>query len=81
MISILVHLANAEPVKLDVEELPSPTDNFIIGDNPRERSDKELAWIDEGVKTVIFPAWRVNFIQVLPSGDEQVEFPMPFRED
>lgn len=81
MISILLHLSNTEPVKAEVEELPNPADNFIICHNPRERSDKEFAWVDEGVKTVIFPAWRINFIQVLPSGEEQLDFPMPFRED
>ena len=80
MISLLVHIANSEPVKIDVEEMPSPTDNFLIGKNPRERSDKEVPWIDEGVTQVIFPWWRINYIQVLPSGDEEMDFPMPFRD-
>lgn len=80
MITILVHVANSEPVKVDVEELPSPTDNCVIGKNPRERSDKELSWLDEGVNQVIFPWWRINYIQVLPTGEEELDFPMPFRD-
>lgn len=80
MYSILVHVANSEPVKLDVEELPKPTDTCIIGRNPRERSDREFTWIDEGVTTVIFPWWRVNYVQVLPSGEDEPEYPLPFRE-
>jgi hypothetical protein len=80
MYSILVHISNAEPVKLDVEELPKVTDTCVIGKNPRERSDKEIKGIDEGVTTVIYPWWRINYIQILPSGEEEPEYPLPFRE-
>lgn len=80
MFSILVHISNAEPVKLDVDEMPKPTDNCVVGRNPRERSDKELIWIDEGVTTVIFPWHRINYIQVLPSGEESLDFPLLYRD-
>ncbi|MBC7869274.1 MAG: hypothetical protein H7Y09_00430 [Chitinophagaceae bacterium] len=78
--SILVHISNAEPVKIDVEELPTPADTCIIGKNPRERSDKELTWLDEGVTMVVFPWWRINYIQILPNQEEQLEFPLPFKD-
>lgn len=81
MYQILVHIANSEPVKLDVDEIPSPTDTCIVGRNPRERSDKEFTWVDEGVTTVIFPWHRINYIQVLPMGEEEPEFPVFFRDD
>jgi hypothetical protein len=80
MYSILVHISNSEPVKLDVDELPKVTDSCVIGRNPRERSDKDFPWLDEGVTTVIFPWWRINYIQILPSGEEEPEYPLPFRE-
>jgi hypothetical protein len=79
--TILVHVANSEPVKLDVEELPAPGDVSIMGRNPRDRADKDVSWLDEGVTTVIFPWWRVNYIQVLPSLEDEEEFPLPFRND
>jgi len=81
MYTLLVHINNAEPVKIDVEELPKPTDNAIIGKNPREKTDRELNWLEEGVATVYFPWWRVTFIEVLPSPSEETEFPLPFRND
>jgi hypothetical protein len=81
MITLLVHINNADPVKVDVEELPKPTDNAIIGKNPRERTDKEVTWIEEGVTTIMFPWWRITFVEVLPSPEEEVEFPLPFRQD
>jgi hypothetical protein len=81
MITLLVHLANAEPIKLDVEELPKPTDLVIVGSNPRDRKDKEVNWLDEGVTTVILPWARISFIQLLPDQEAEEEFPMPFRND
>jgi len=80
MYSILVHIANQEPIKLDVEELPKPSDNCIIGKNPRDRSDRELSQIDEGVTTVIYPWHRISYIQVLPSGEDNIEFPLLYRD-
>ena len=81
MLTLLVHINNAEPVKIDVEELPKPTDAYILGKNPRERTEKEVPWIEEGVTTVIFPWWRVTFVEILPSPEDEVEFPLPFRSD
>jgi hypothetical protein len=80
MYKILIHVANTDPIKADVDELPKLTDTCIIAKNVRERSDKELGWVDEGVTTVIFPWWRINYIQVLPSGEEEMEFQLPFRD-
>ncbi len=81
MVTLLVHINNAEAFKLDVEEIPKPTDNALIGKNPREKTDKEVTWIEEGVSTLIIPWWRITFIEVLPSGAEEEEFPLPFRND
>lgn len=81
MITLQIHIANADPIKLDVEELPGPTDQAIVGSNPRDRQEREIKWVDEGVTTIIIPWWRINFIQVLPNADAEEEFPMPFRND
>lgn len=81
MITLILHIANAEPVKVEVEEMPKASDNVVIGHNPRERSDKELSILDEGVVTVIFPWWRINYVQVLPDPSEQADIPTFFRED
>lgn len=77
---IILHVSNSSPVVVDVEELPDPMATSIIGKNPRERNDKEFPWVDEGVETVIFPWWRINYVQVLPGDEEQEEFPTHFRE-
>lgn len=80
MYTIILHVANSAPVKVEVEELPDPTHTSILGKNPRERNDKEFDWLDEGVESVIFPWWRINYVQILPNDDEVADFPMPFRD-
>ncbi|KXK22556.1 MAG: hypothetical protein UZ15_CFX003001017 [Chloroflexi bacterium OLB15] len=81
MITLLVHIQNQESVKMDVEDLPGPGDNNIVGKNPREKTDKEVGWVEDGVTTVIIPMWRITLIEVLPSLEEETEFPLPFRND
>ena len=81
MITLLLHVANSEPIKVDVDDMPTPTDIIIIGRNPRIKGDREVNWIEDGVTTVIFPWWRINFVEVLPAEDESEEFPLPFRND
>lgn len=81
MPTLLIHINNAEPVKVDVDEVPQPTDQVIVGRNPREKGDRELNWIEDGVNTIIFPWWRITFVEVLPSAEEAEEFPLPFRND
>jgi hypothetical protein len=81
MITLLLHIANSEPIKVDVEDLPQPSDLMIVGKNPRDRKDKEVDWLDEGVTTVMFPWSRINLIQVMPSAEEQEEFPQLWRND
>ncbi len=68
---IQVHIANDDPVVLDVEELPKPTDQFVMGTNPQRRDGKDVPYILREVNQVIFPWWRINFIQVLPSEREE----------
>jgi hypothetical protein len=81
MITIIVHIAGTEAIKAEVEEIPDPSHTSIVCKNPRERTDKELTWVDEGVTTVIIPWWRINYIQVLTSEDEDTDFVLPFRND
>ena len=80
MFTIVLHISNSEAIKIEVEELPKPTDTCVVGKNPRLRSDKEVEWVDEGVQTVIVPMHRLNYIQVYPSGDESSEFVLPYRD-
>ena len=70
-IALLVHISGEDAIVIDVEALPMPQDQILIGTNPRYRDGKEVRNILPEVNTVIFPWWRVNFIEVLPSKEEE----------
>ncbi len=76
---LLLHVANDDPVVIETEKLPEATDTCIVGNHPRRKDNKELHYIMPEVTTVIFPMWRINFIEVMPSGDEEEIF-KPFRD-
>ena len=71
MKTIIVHIANEDAVVCEVDELPDPTAQVIFINNPRKRDGMDLHYVDEDVTTLIIPWHRINFIQVLPAGDEE----------
>ena len=70
MHSILVHIQNEDPVLGEIEELPAPTDLMITLKNPRRKDGKDLHYLEANVTTVVWPVWRINFIEIIPSGEE-----------
>ncbi len=69
--TVLVHVAGEEAVLGEVEELPSPQDIIITVSNPRRRDEKDLPYLHETVTTVIWPMSRINFIEVLPTREDE----------
>ena len=79
MHTLLIHVANEEPVMGEVETLPGPTDVAIYCINPRRRDGKELHYVLAEVQTIIIPWHRINFVEVMPSGTEE-EIISPFAD-
>jgi hypothetical protein len=71
MPTAIIHIQNEDPVLGDLETMPAPTDLVVIVKNPRKRDGKDLHYLDPRVTLVVFPMARVNFIEILPSGDEE----------
>jgi hypothetical protein len=71
MPTVILHVNNEEAVVGEMEALPSPGDNLVIVKNPRRRGDKELNYLEQSVSTVIWPVHRLNYIEILPSGEEE----------
>ena len=70
-ISVLLHISNEEAVVGEIEQLPTPSDTSVTLNNPRRRDDKELTYLAETVVSVIWPMHRINFIEILPSREEE----------
>ncbi len=79
MHTLLLHIANDEPVLAEVEELPKPNDLVVFCINPRRRDGKELNYVLPEVQTIIIPWHRVIFAEIMPSGTEE-EIISPFAD-
>jgi len=71
--TVIIHVVNAEPIVGEVDEMPSPKDNFILLNNPRTLDGKDLNFIHENVATVLWPFDRLNFIEFLTSKEDEEE--------
>ncbi|MCI0519457.1 MAG: hypothetical protein L0Z70_04290 [Chloroflexi bacterium] len=69
--TLILHILNSDPVVGEVDDLPGPTDNFLVLTNPRTRDGKDLAYLDENVVTVIWPLAKLNFIEVMAGKEEE----------
>ncbi|HSR48367.1 MAG TPA: hypothetical protein VLL77_10340 [Anaerolineales bacterium] len=70
-LSVLVHLSGEDPVLGEIEAMPTPTDASITVNNPRRRDGKDLAYVQGDVVTVVWPMHRINFIEILPTSEEE----------
>ena len=77
--TLVLHIANSDPVVGEVESLPSLADNLIMISNPRKMDGKDLHYLADNVVTVFWPIDKLNFIEVLP-GEEDEEIVAFYRE-
>jgi hypothetical protein len=69
--TLVLHINNQDPVVGEVDELPTPTDNMILLNNPRKLDGKELTFVSENVISLIWPVDRINFIEVQVEREDQ----------
>jgi hypothetical protein len=69
MITIIVHIRNEEAFECEIDELPNTSNQFIQVHNPRRRDGKDLHYLHEEVTSMLVPWHRINFVQILPSGE------------
>lgn len=71
MPTVLVHISNEDPVLGEMDALPGLCDTMILVKNPRRKDGKDLPYLDSGVSTVIWPLTRINYVELIPSGEEE----------
>ncbi len=69
--TLVIHVSGEESVVAEVDELPAMDDTMITVKNPRRMDGKDLHYLDENVNTVIWPIHRINFIEILPTKEEE----------
>lgn len=70
-LTVMLHINNEDPVVCELDELPKPSDLIVIGKNPRRRDGKDLPYVLPNVTVVIWPMTRMNFIEVMPTDEEE----------
>lgn len=70
-IPVLIHVSGEDPIRGEVDDLPTPADTNIVINNPRRRDGKDLRNLLENVVTVIYPFHRITYIEILPSAEEE----------
>lgn len=79
-ITILIHIANADPVMAEVETLPNPSDSFVMFTNPRGKDGKSLHQFDPDALRFMLPWHRINFVEAYPSEEDKTEVETFFRD-
>jgi hypothetical protein len=64
-ITVILHVSGELPIAGEVEELPKPTDNFIVVMNPRQRDGKDLHYLENNVTKVIWPINSISLMEIL----------------
>jgi hypothetical protein len=71
--TVVIHVANDDPIVADLDELPGPSDIMLTIHNPRRRDGKDVHFLSNDVVTVIWPISQISFIEVIPSeGEEKI---------
>ncbi len=69
--TVILHIAGEDPVLADIEQEPQPGDMFIKVTNIRKRDGKDVPYLAPGVQSVIFPWWRITFVEIMPSEEDR----------
>jgi len=63
--TVIIHLANEDPLLAEMESLPEPNSTCVTCTEVRRRDGKPVHYVTPEASTFIFPWSRINFIEVL----------------
>jgi len=78
--TVVIHLADTDPILADMDSLPDATANYVLCSNPRARDGKSLLFIEPECTRFIFPWHRISFIEAYPSEEDEATVELFFRD-
>jgi hypothetical protein len=69
--TVIIHIANDDPVCGELDQLPVGNDTVVTLHNPRRRDGKDVHYLSNDVITVIWPIHQIAFIEIIPSAGEE----------
>ena len=70
-LTVIIHVQNEEAIVAEIDDLPDLAQQAILVSNPRRIDGKDLQYLAENVTQVIFPISRINFIEIMPTREEE----------
>jgi len=70
MITVYVHISNEDPIMGEIEDVPNPSDQFLLVKHPRKKDGKDVHYLEQNVTQVIWPMHRITFIELLQDKEE-----------
>lgn len=70
-LTVIVHILNEEPVVAELEELPDPQDQILICINPRLRDGRDVPYVLQEVRSLVYPWHRIQCVEILPGAEEE----------
>jgi len=71
MVTVIVHINNEDPVLGEMDRYPEAVDQMVTIKHPRKRDGKDVHYLEPTVSVVVFPIHRINFIEIMPSGEDE----------
>ena len=69
--TVIVHILGEDPVLGEIDQLPQPSDNFIVVNNVRRRDGKDVTYLAPGCESVRYPWSRVTFVEYMVSEEDR----------
>jgi hypothetical protein len=69
-LTVLIHIANDEPILADVEETPDPNALAVICTNIRRRDGKDINYVDRDAVQFFIPWHRIGLLEVIGAEEE-----------
>lgn len=64
-ITAIVHIIGEDAFAADLEQLPNPSDTFIVMKNVRRKDGKPLNYMTDGATTVLYSWNRITFVEIM----------------
>jgi hypothetical protein len=71
----VLHLANDQPLLVDLYERPTASDSIVICTNVRTLTGTRPVWVDDSASTFFFPFAILRFLEIHPGSDDSLDLP------
>ena len=79
-LTVLIHMANTDPVLAEIDGLPDPQSSYLLCTNPRARDGKRLISFEPECTRFFFPWHRISFVEAYPSDEDHAQIETFFRD-